>query len=431
MFAHRTEWPLEPNALSRAVARRKEQGLLLLDLTESNPTHCGFDYDSELILRALAKPAVLLYQPEARGLLSAREAIAGYYMERGVPLDPGQIFLTGSTSEAYSYLFRLLADPGDGVLVSRPSYPLFDFLAGLNDLEIIPYSLVYDGGWHIDLDRLASQIELANRALPTPRAVVVVHPNNPTGSFVHASERAALAELCRRHNLALIADEVFADYALPANDRRDQSLSTAASSLDKSSSHAGLNEMLTFTLSGLSKVSALPQMKIAWIVVSGPPEARRRAIARLEIIADTYLSVSTPVAEALSELLETRRGIQPQIIARLQQNLAELDRQLRGASRVTRLEVEGGWYAVLRLPTASEPEEPLDEQSTPGALREYSDDDFTTELARDQGVLVHPGHFYEFPSDGHLVLSLITPSDVLADGLQKLLFRVKDHRGTL
>lgn len=422
MFARRTEWPLQPNALTRALTHRREQSLPLLDLTESNPTRCGFRYDSAAILRALAKPAALLYQPEGRGPLGAREAVAGYYAERGVPLDPDQIFLTASTSEAYSYLFRLLADPGDGVLVPRPSYPLFDFLAGLNDLEIIPYPLVYDGGWRIGLDELASRLERADRTFNLPRALVVVHPNNPTGSFVHASDRAALVELCRRHNLALIADEVFADYRLPANVPDDERLVPGAQYpmvASTPASHAGLNEILTFTLSGLSKISALPQMKLAWIVVNGPGEPRVRAIERLEIIADTYLSVGTPVAAALPELLETRRAIQPQIIARMQQNITELDRQLTSASRVMRLQVEGGWYAVLRL--AAVPVSPTDGQGTPGPPRDFVGDDFTAELAREEGVLVHPGHFYEFTSDGHLVLSLITPVQAFAEGLQRLL----------
>ncbi len=421
MFANRTAWPLEPNALSRAIAHRQEQGLPLLDLTESNPTRCGFTYDSSAILRALAKPAALTYQPEARGPLGAREAVAAYYAERGVNVDPSQIFLTASTSEAYSYFFRLLADPGDSVLVPRPGYPLFDFLAGLNDLEIIPYSLVYNAAWSIDLDELASRLERTDRTFHLPRAIVVVHPNNPTGSFVHANERAALVELCRRHNLALIADEVFADYALPANGTRRWGRPPGApdmNDMSKASGHAGLDDVLTFTLSGLSKVSALPQMKLAWIVVSGPTIERQRAIGRLEIIADTYLSVSTPVAEALPELLETRRAIQPQVMTRLQQNLAELDRQLNASSHPTRLELEGGWYVILRIPAAPS-KEPLAGQKS-ACPCEASDEDFTAQLAGEEGVLVHPGHFYEFPSEGHVVLSLITPTHVFADGLRKL-----------
>ncbi|HXJ94000.1 MAG TPA: pyridoxal phosphate-dependent aminotransferase [Terriglobia bacterium] len=421
MFAHRTEWPLDPNALSRAISYRREHGLPLLDLTESNPTRCGFEYDSAAILRALAKPAALTYQPESRGPLGAREAVANYYGEGGVHVDPGQIFLTASTSEAYSYLFRLLADPGDGVLVPRPSYPLFDFLAGLNDLEIAPYALTYRDKWRIDLDDLASRVGCDDHVLHLPRALVVVHPNNPTGSFVHANERDTLIKICHHNRLALIADEVFADYALPGNSTYDRSVASGATGgPDKrtASSHAGLDDILTFTLSGLSKISALPHMKLAWIVVSGPAEERRAAIERLEIIADTYLSVSTPVAAALPELLETRWAIQPQIIGRLKQNLAELDRQLSAASCVTRLEVEGGWYVILRIPLARSEGSLVGQES--GGRCEPSEDDFTAQLARGEGVLVHPGHFYEFASEDYAVLSLITPTQVFADGLQKL-----------
>jgi alanine-synthesizing transaminase len=403
MFARRTEWPLEPNALTREIESRAERGLPLLDLTESNPTRCGFVYDSATILRALGKPGVLLYQPEPRGPAAGRQVVADYYAEHGAVIDLEQIFLTASTSEAYSYLFRLLADPGEAVLVPRPSYPLFDFLAGLNDLEIIGYPLVYDSSWRIDLDELGSI--LRNASSPLPRALVVVHPNNPTGSFIHQGELETLTDLCRRHHLALIADEVFADYVLEPAGAPDRG------KWARTASHAGLNHVLTFTLSGLSKVSALPQMKLAWIVVSGPPDQRVRALARLEIIADTYLSVSAPVAAGLPDLLETRRAIQPQILARLRQNLAALDSQLSPARQAVRLKTEGGWYAVLELPRTRE-----------GKVR--SDDDWALELAREDGVLVHPGHFYEFTSENHLVLSLLPAPDVFSEGIRRLAARL-------
>jgi alanine-synthesizing transaminase len=409
MFARRTEWPLEPNALTREIESRVERGLPLLDLTESNPTRCGFVYDSATILRALGNPAALLYQPEPRGPATARQVVAGYYAEHGAVINLEQIFVTASTSEAYSYVFRLLADPGEAVLVPRPSYPLFDFLAGLNDLEIIGYPLVYDpswdSGWRIDLDELGSILRNAGSTSALPRALVVVHPNNPTGSFIHQGELETLADLCHRHHLALIADEVFADYALE---------SAGAPDLGKwarTASHAGLDRVLTFTLSGLSKVSALPQMKLAWIVVSGPPDQRARALARLEIIADTYLSVSAPVAAALPDLLETRHAIQPQILTRLRQNLAALDSQLSPARQAARLKTEGGWYAVLGLPYTHE-----------GKAR--NDDDWALHLAREDGVLVHPGHFYEFTSENHLVLSLLPAPDVFSEGIRRLAARL-------
>ena len=406
MFARRTDWPLEPNPLTREIERRKTLGLPLLDLTESNPTRCGFVYDSDSILRALATPAALLYQPDPRGFASARESIAAYYAERGAAPGLDQIFLTASTSEAYAYLFRLLADPGDSVLVPRPSYPLFDFLAGLNDLEVVGYPLAYDpdSGWRIDLDRLTAILHDAADSR-RPRALIVVHPNNPTGSFVHCGEREALVELCRRHDLALIADEVFADYALDTAavpDLRPQK---------PAASHAALDGVLTFTLSGLSKISALPQMKLAWIVASCPPDDQAQALARFEIIADTYLSVSTPIAAALPDLLATRHAIQPQIIARLRQNVGTLDRELARGNQASRLRIEGGWYAVLELPDAR------DEKA-------MKDDDWALKLAREDGVLAHPGHFYEFSSENHLVLSLLPPPDVFSEGIRRLVARL-------
>ncbi|HEY6291787.1 MAG TPA: pyridoxal phosphate-dependent aminotransferase [Terriglobia bacterium] len=417
MFARRTEWPLEPNALTREIESRRHRGLPVLDLTESNPTRCGFHYDSDAILRALASSEALSYQPDPRGLLSARRAVAAYYAEGGVVLDPEQIFLTASTSEAYSYLFRLLADAGDAVLVPQPSYPLFDFLAGLSDLEIIPYPLTYDAaGWRIDLEELAARLGGADRTFHFPRALVVVHPNNPTGSFVHDDQLAGLVDLCVRHNLALIADEVFLDYDFAAAASPEEGTAS-----NRARSHAGLESAPSFTLSGLSKIAALPQMKLAWIVVSGPQEVRARALARLEIIADTYLSVSGPVASALPDLLETRRVLQPQIMLRVRQNLAELDRQLGCDSQVSRLQVEGGWYAVLRLLAPSRSVRGSNQQGPPVEEAQLADDELSVEVARTDGVLVHPGHFYGFASEGHFVLSLINPSGAFSDGVHKLL----------
>lgn len=411
MFARRTEWPLEPNALSREIESRTKLGLPLLDLTESNPTRCGFAYAVAAILQALSKPAALLYQPDPRGPATARESVAAYYAGRGATLSLDQIFLTVSTSEAYSYLFRLLADPGDAILVPRPSYPLFDFLAGLNDLDIIGYPLTYDpgSGWQIDLDRMASILQGAGPDSPRPRALIVVHPNNPTGSFVHPNEREALAALCQRHRLALIADEVFADYALKLTGPPGEPGLVEPPS---ASSHAGFGRVLTFTLSGLSKISALPQIKLAWIVASGPSDERNEALARLEIIADTYLSVSTPVAAALPDLLETRRSIQPQILARLRQNLAALDGELAAGNRASRLRIEGGWYAVLEL-------------AHTGERKALNDDDWALELGRNDGLLVHPGHFYEFPSENHLVLSLLPLPNVFSEGVRRLIARLR------
>ena len=390
MFASRTDWLLTPNRLAKAMEARRKAGLTVLDLTESNPTRCGFSFEAEKVLKSLADARALAYEPDPRGLLPARQAVVAYYAERDIAISPEQIFLTTSTSEAYSFLFRLLANPGEAVLAPRPSYPLFDFLARLNDLELVPYPLAYHDGWQLDLQAIQETLE---RARPKVRALVVVHPNNPTGSFVSGDELRALVSLCREHDIALVADEVFADYALEADARRVVS-------------HASVRDALTFTLSGLSKISALPQMKLAWIVASGPPELLQPALARLEIVADTYLSVSTPLAHALPEMLETRRRVQPQVLARVRANLRWLDEQLSPETPLTRLKVEGGWYAVLRLP----------------AVR--SDDDWAVELLAEDGVLVHPWHFYDFGAEGHLVISLLPPPEVFQEGIRRLLARI-------
>ena len=392
MFASRTGWHLEPNRLSQAIEERRLKGLAILDLTESNPTRCSFDYNGQ-ILAALADPRSLTYEPDPRGPMAAREAVAVYYAERGAKVEPRQIFLTTSTSEAYSYVFRLLAEPGDNLLVPSPSYPLFDFLGQLNDLALVSYPLEYDRGWRIDVRALDERLG------PRTRAILVVHPNNPTGSFVRASEQDAVAELCREHSVALVADEVFVDYALARdNPGHENGLRVAT--------HAAEHRALTFTLSGLSKISALPQMKLAWIVASGPQDLLRDALERLEVIADTYLSVSAPLAHALPRLLETCRAIQPQILARLRANLQFLDEKLAQGSPVSRLEVEGGWYAVLKLPATR------------------TDEEWALELVREDGVLVHPGHFFDFHSEGFVVLSLLPPPDIFQQGVAAILARV-------
>ena len=393
MFASRTNRSLTPNRLSQLIEERRQQGLPLLDLTESNPTRCGFNFDAEKLLGALADPRALGYEPDPRGLLAARLAVADYYAERGVQLEPAQIFLTTSTSEAYSYVFRLLANPGEAVLVPRPSYPLFDFLAGLNDVHLAPYPLAYHDGWRIELETLAAVLDSSLRQV---RAIVVVHPNNPTGSFVSREELECLLKHCEDHALALVADEVFADCAFAPDDERVVS-------------HAGISGALTFTLSGLSKISALPQMKLAWVVVNGPPDVLSKALARLEVIADTYLSVSVPLALALPTMLETRHSLQPQVLERARTNLHWLDEQLAADLPVRHLKADGGWYAILKLP----------------AIR--SDEDWAVELLTGDGVFVHPGHFYDFLSEGHLVVSLLPPVEIFQQGIRKLLARVSRY----
>lgn len=383
MFSHRTNWRLTQNALTRAIEEARASGEKILDLTVSNPTEAGIRLEPETVLAALVNPKAMQYDPQPRGLLEARQAVCRYYREsHEIDLNPELLLLTTSTSEAYSYVFRLLCNPGDEILVPKPSYPLFEFLADLADVKLIPYPLLYDHGWQIDF------ASLEKAATTRSRAVILVHPNNPTGSYVAPAESAALNALCREHNLALIADEVFLDYA---HDRQPRS------------SFVTNQDALTFTLSGISKISALPQMKLAWIVTSGPQEIVEDAGARLEIIADTYLSVNAPIQLAAPVLLDQRKKIQPIVLDRLRANLAELDTQLASHPSCTRLQVDGGWYAILRVPVIE------------------TDEDLAIRLLKKGNVSVHPGHFYDFPNDGYLVLSLITEPAEFRDGIARLL----------
>lgn len=372
-FSQRTSWDLAETDLSKAVRERRNAGLPVHDLTASNPTLCGFYYDQSAILNPLAQPEGLTYDPNPRGMLAAREAVCRYHAGHGAELAPDRIFLTPSTSEAYSYLFRILCDPGDEILIAQPSYPLFDFLAKIDNVRLVPYPLFYDHGWHLDVDSLRRQIT------PRTRAIALVHPNNPTGHFLKPAERRELEVICEEHGLALIVDEVFLDYWLG---------DTAPTSFAR-----GPHPVLTFVLSGLSKIAALPQMKAAWIAAFGPLGIVTSALERLEVVADTFLSMNAPVQCALPSWLESRGGIQRQVLARLHRNLVALDLELPGSS-VTRLEVEGGWYAVLRVPAI------------------IPDDDLALRLLRDFGVEVHPGYFFGFPNSGWLVISLLAdPAD--------------------
>jgi len=382
MFANRTNWNLTANRLSEALARHRASGKALLDLSASNPTECGFQYASHAIMRALCSPRTIEYRPDPKGLETARRAVAGCYLERGSKMAAGNMVLTTSTSEAYSFVFRLLCNPGDEVLIPRPSYPLFDFLADIQDVKLKPYPLIYDHGWQIDFH--AVQEAISERT----RGIIVVHPNNPTGHFTKAEELAEINQICAKREMAIIADEVFLDFSLLS--QRPFSFVTN-------------QETLTFTMSGLSKISGLPQMKFAWLAVSGPEAVRREALARLEMIADTYLSMNAPVQLAAPIFMEMRHGFQQQVMARVRANLAELDRQLAGQKHCSRLEVEGGWYAVVRVPATR------------------TDEDLALDLLEKQDVYVHPGHFYDFPQEGHLVVSLITPEQSFAEGTARML----------
>ncbi len=386
-FSRRTDWNTEESELALAHRLRVEAGLPIADLTASNPTRCGFTY-SERLLEALHDPGALDYDPQPKGSLAAREAVCRYYASHGAVLDPGQIVLTTSTSEAYSFLFHLLCDPGDEVLIARPGYPLFDFLAELCDVRLKAASLVYDQGWQIDAEAMRRAIT------PHTRAMVVVHPNNPTGHFTKPWEAEELARLCREFSLALIVDEVFLDYPLAG-----KSWSFAA----------GLEGVPVFVVSGMSKIAGLPQMKAAWITVAGRSPAQQSALDRLEVIADTFLSMNAPVQGALPVWIEGRAAIQAEIRARVAANLAELDGQFTQLPAAQRLAVEGGWYAILRIP-AVEPDE-----STVLALLE-------------RGVWVHPGYFFGLPESGWLVLSLLCSIEEFSTGVTLLVDYLKTNQ---
>jgi alanine-synthesizing transaminase len=382
MFSDRTNWNLQLNRLSDALARHRAAKKPLLDLTASNTTQCGFAYDSDAILGALGNPSSLVYDPEPRGLLVARSSVAKYYADRGIAVPNDDIILTTSTSEAYSYVLRALCNPGDEILIPQPSYPLFELLAEIQDVKLVRYALVYDHGWQIDLHSLERTVT------PRTRAVIVVHPNNPTGHYVKSEDLTQLNAICSMRGLALVADEVFLDF----NFGNETPGSLAANEAP-----------LTFTMSGISKICGLPQMKAAWLITSGPQELKTEALARLEVIADTYLSMNAPVQAALPSFLKQRHEIQSQIKDRLKHNLQHLDAQLAPHKTCGRLKLEGGWYAVLRVPATR------------------SDEDLAVDLLEERGVYVHPGHFYDFESDGYLVVSLITPSADFVEGIGRLL----------
>jgi alanine-synthesizing transaminase len=395
-FSKRTNWNTEETDLARAQRERLRAGLPVRDLTASNPTRCGFDYDPNLLV-ALTEHRALEYDPHPLGLLRAREAVCGYYADHGASVSPEQVVMTTSTSEAYSYLFRLLCDPGSEILMAQPGYPLFDFLATLDDVGLKAAPLVYDHGWQIEPEGFRRAIT------PATRAVVLVHPNNPTGHFTKPWEARELAALCGEFGLSLIVDEVFLDYVFDLGGQTE----TFASGLGESGlGESGLGGpgppegVPVFVVSGLSKIAGLPQMKAAWIVATGPE--RKAAMDRLEVIADTFLSMNAPVQWALPKWLAGRGGIQGQIRARLKENLAELDAQLGQEERVRRLDVEGGWYAVLRIP----------------ALQA---DLLTARELLDRGVWVQPGHFFGMADAGWLVVSLLGPAAEFREGIARLL----------
>jgi aspartate/methionine/tyrosine aminotransferase len=384
MFSSRVPHDLGRNRLTTAIDSMRADGRPFVDLTESNPTRAGFSYPPDL-LAPLAGPQALRYAPSPFGMLDARTAVAADYARQGVDIAADRIVLTASTSEAYSLLFKLLADHGDEILIPRPSYPLFDYLSRLDLVRVRQYDLEYHGVWSIDFASL-------ERALTSrTRAILVVNPNNPTGSFVGREELTRLSALCAEREVALIADEVFADYDLEPG--------TGANA----GRAAHETNALSFALGGLSKSIGLPQVKLGWIGVSGPEGRVRDAMARLEIICDTYLSVSTPVQVAAEELLVRGAAIRDAIRARVRMNYAALKKSAGALPTCGLLRSEGGWYAVMQVPALE------------------SEEDLVVRLLTVDGVLAHPGYFFDFPREAFLVLSLLPPEEAFADGVARVL----------
>ncbi|MBN1587432.1 MAG: pyridoxal phosphate-dependent aminotransferase [Candidatus Omnitrophica bacterium] len=389
MLSERTRWDLCQNRLSEALSLRKERGERVLDLTCSNPTQCDLLLYPPEILRAFDDPRCYQYNPSPQGLLAAREAVCAYYSGQCVNIHPDQVFFTAGTSDAYSYLFQLLADPGDSMVALRPGYPLFDTLAGLQGLELRGVSLEYWEGWALPAHALEAAFQKNTKAL------LCVHPNNPTGNYLKHAERIWLLELAARHQAALIADEVFYDFSWKENP-------------EQAPSFAGNEEALCFTLNGISKMLALPQMKLSWIALSGPKALRQEAAARLEVVCDAHLSVGTPAQVALESWLHLRPLIQEKICRRLSLNRQTLLKQCRISGSVEFLDSEGGWYAVIRVPQTR------------------TDEAWALYLLEEYGVHVHPGYLFDFSEEGYLVLSLLPTPEVFEEALALCLKAVED-----
>lgn len=372
-FSSRFHWDSKPNRLAQILAQKRAEDAPVIDLTQSNPTQAGFRYPLDVVY-AFDDSAMLWYEPSPRGSLAAREAVSAYYAVRGHDVSPERILLTASTSEAYSYVFKLLTDPDDAVLVPRPSYPLFEYLAAMESLQVLQYPLRYDNGWSIAIDEMPAGA----------RVLALVNPNNPTGSFVKSGELERLHSL----GIPIVSDEVFSDYAFAPDPSRATTL-------------AEFDGCLSFSLSGLSKVAGLPQMKLGWIVVNGPAGVRREAMERLEWIADTYLSVGAPVQCAAPKLLAFADQFQNLIRERTASNL-RFARQLIAGTAANILDVEGGWYASIRMPHIR------------------SEEEYALDLLDRAGVLVQPGYFYDFESEAYLIVSLLTEEALFREGMAQI-----------
>lgn len=381
-FSRRTDWELASNQLNTELELLRSKKVPIIDLTESNPTRCGFSYPSQIVT-ALNNADNLKYAADSKGMRQAREQVAGYYAAQSSRVDPESIILTSSTSEAYAFLLRLLVNPDERVLVAKPSYPLFQYLIELSDAQYDFYPLVFDGRWKIDLQALEDAIT------PTTRVLILVNPNNPTGSYISKEELKAINVLCRKYHLGIISDEVFFDY------RIDDNANDAVSLVNNA-------DVPTFVLGGLSKSLGLPQMKLSWIIASGPKQETAEALQRLDMIADTFLSVNTPVQNALTAWFSLRANIQGQILERVRCN-HQIIVDFAGKYGFFCLLAQGGWYVVLRMPSVKHEEE------------------WVLNALQAHHVLVHPGYFFDFPQEGHIVISLLPESDPFAEGLKRIL----------
>lgn len=384
MFSIRTNWQRKPNRLTELYNLLRDNGEKILDLTASNPTQCGIVYPANEILPSLGNPRSLQYDPQPQGIIPARKAVCAYYRSRDVDLSPHQVFLTASTSEAYSTVFKLLCNAGDEVLIPRPSYPLFEYLAQINDVAMQHYSLRYDGVWHIDFDSLTASIT------EKTKAIIIIHPHNPTGMFLKKYEHERLVQIATEHRLALIVDEVFLEYGF-------------SDYAEKFNSSASERRVLTFTLNGISKMIGMPQMKLGWIVLSGPDVELAEASHRLEMLCDTFLSVNTPVQEALSTLFQSGESVREQIMERIKSNYAFLDRSLGNGGNCSLISSEGGWYGIIRVP------------------RIKSDEEWCIGILRETKVYLYAGYHFDFEEEGFLIVSLLPENKIFEDGVQRII----------
>jgi len=387
-FAKRTNWSLASNQISVELEDLRNDNATILDLTESNPTNCGFSYPEDRIITSLMEAANLCYTPTPRGDLRARKAICEYYLSKGLKVDPQQIFLTSSTSEAYSYLFRLLVDPGQQVIFPCPSYPLFSFLGDLNDVRIDTYTIAYEKKWGIDLKSLQKVL------CDDSKAIVLVNPNNPTGSCIRRKELEAMNALCREKNISLICDEVFADFMF---EQEDDHVSLV-----------GNDHVLTFVLGGISKTLGLPQMKLSWIVINGPQDMVNNSSERLEVIADTYLSVNTPTQNALPQWLDNRQSIQSEINNRIRSNLCFLKEHITATLGCEVLAADGGWYSIVKIPDT------------------FNEEQWVLMFLNYDHVSVHPGYFFDFPNGTFIIVSLLPMVDTFEEGIKRIIKRIKN-----